>query len=113
MSGHTPSSEQVEDRLALVAHSPSDSLYVCEQDGAVVGVLEFRIRENLEEVSRYGEISLLVVHEDARRQGVGRHMMEHAAKLAEREGCKGTWLVSYEELGYRATGYRFVKSLEC
>ncbi len=67
---------------------------------------------------------MLVVLEEARRQGVGRFMMEHAEKLAEREGCKGTWLVSgfgreeqahqfYEELGYRATGYRFVKSLEC
>jgi hypothetical protein len=78
MSGPEPSPEQMEDRLALVEHSPTDSLYVCEQDGAVVGALEFRIRE----------------------------------KLAEREGCKGTWLVSgfgreeqahqfYEELGYR------------
>jgi GNAT superfamily N-acetyltransferase len=70
------------------------------------------------------QISLLVMHEEARRQGVGRHTMEHAEKLAEREGSRGTWLVSgfgreeqahrfYEELGYRATGYRFVKSLEC
>ncbi len=78
----------------------------------------------VEEVSRYAEISLLVVHEEARRQGVGRFMMEHAEKLAEREGCKGTWLVSgfgreeqahrfYEELGYRATGYRFVKGPQC
>ncbi len=61
LSGHTPSSEQVENRLALVAYSPTDSLYVCEQGGAVVGALGFRIRENLEEVSRYAEISLLVV----------------------------------------------------
>jgi GNAT superfamily N-acetyltransferase len=120
MSGHEPSSEQVEDRLALVERSLTDSLYVCEQGSAVVGALGFRIRENLEEVSRYGEISLLVVLDEAQRQGVGRFMMEHAERLAEREGCKGTWLVSgfgreeqahqfYEELGYRATGYRFVK----
>jgi GNAT superfamily N-acetyltransferase len=124
LSGHEPSPQQVENRLALVAHSPTDSLYVCEQGGAVVGALGFRIRENLEEVSRYGEISLLVVHEEARRQGDGRLMMEHTEKLAERGGCKGTWLVSgfgreeqahrfYEELGYRSTGYRFVKSPEC
>ena len=125
ISGREPSPEQVEDRLALVARSPTDSLYVCELvGGAVVGALGFRIRENLEEVSRYAEISLLVVLEEARRQRAGRFLMEHAEKLAEREGGRGTWLVSgfgreeqaqqfSEELGYRATGYRFVKSLEC
>ena len=38
LSGHEPSPQQVEGRLALVAHSPNDSLYVCEQEGgAVVG----------------------------------------------------------------------------
>jgi GNAT superfamily N-acetyltransferase len=124
LSGHEPSPQQVEDRLALVAHSPNDSLYVCEQGGVVVGALGFRIRENLEEVSRYGEISLIAVEERARQRGIGRFLMQYAEKLAAREGCKGTWLVSgfgreeqahrfYEELGYRATGYRFVKSLEC
>jgi GNAT superfamily N-acetyltransferase len=87
MSGHEPSSEQMEDRLAVVERSPIDSLYVCEQGGVIVGALGVHIRENLEKPSTYGEISLLVVHDEARRQGVGRFMMEHAEKLAERERC--------------------------
>lgn len=112
--------DQMKDRLEVVDRSPIDSLYICEEDGIAVGLLGFRIRENLEEVSRYGEVSLIVVDEGARRQGVGRFMMEYAEKLASQQGCVGTWLVSgfgreeqahrfYRELGYEITGYRFAK----
>jgi len=84
-------------------------------------VLGFRIREkNLGEVSRYGEISLIVVDEGAPQRGIERCMMEYVEQLADQEGCVGTWLVSgfgreeqahrsYKELGYEVTGYRFVK----
>lgn len=122
MSGRELSPGEMEDRLSVVERSPIDSLHVCEEDGVVVGMLGFRIRENLEEASRYGEISAIVVNASARRRGVGRYMMEHAERLAKETGCKGTWLVSgfgreeqahrfYRDLGYEATGYRFVKKL--
>ncbi len=122
LSGHPMSSEQMAERLRFIDNSQFDSLYVGEENGRVVGAMAFRLRENLEEASpsRYGEISVLVVNAEARRQGVGRFMMEFAEKLAKENRCKGAWLVSgfgreedahsfYRELVYEINGYRFVK----
>jgi N-acetylglutamate synthase-like GNAT family acetyltransferase len=120
LSGHAISPGEMMDRLRFVEESKVDSLFVCEQDGQIVGLLGFRIRENLEEMSRYGEVSAIVVNPDDRRKGIGHFMMDYAEKRAKELGCKGTWLVSgfarekkahkfYKQLGYQTTGYRFVK----
>lgn len=111
---------QMTNRLQFVGESKFDSLYVCVEDGEILGLLGFRVRENLEEVSKFGEVSAIVVYPDGRRRGVGRFMMDYAEKLAKELGCKGMWLVSgfgreeeahrfYKELGYHINGYRFVK----
>jgi GNAT superfamily N-acetyltransferase len=120
LSGRAISPEEMGNRLEFVAESRVDSLFVCEKDSRIVGLLGFRIRENLEEMSRYGEISAIVVDTDDRRRGVGRFMMDYAERLAKEKGCKGSWLVSgfgreqkahkfYKRLGYQINGYRFVK----
>jgi N-acetylglutamate synthase-like GNAT family acetyltransferase len=120
LSGRRISPEEMLNRLEFVAESQADSLFICEEDNRIVGLLGFRIRENLEEMSRYGEVSAIVVGPDDRRRGVGRFMMEYAEKLAKELGCKGSWLVSgfgrereahkfYERLGYQINGRRFVK----
>ncbi len=120
LSGSSMSIEEAADRLRFVAGSPADILFVCEEAGVVIAVLGFRIRENVERVSRYGEISALVVGPAWRRKGVGRFMVAFAETLAADQGCVGTWLVSglgregaahvfYQGLGYEMTGYRFVK----
>jgi GNAT superfamily N-acetyltransferase len=120
LTGHEISFEDMENRLQFIDDSPFDFLYVCEDHDTILGLLGFRVRENLEEVSKYGEISVIVVDSAARRQGVGRFLMEFAENLAAEQGCIGTWLVSgfgreeqahtfYKELGYEITGYRFVK----
>jgi N-acetylglutamate synthase-like GNAT family acetyltransferase len=120
LSGRAISPEQMLNRLEFVAESKVDSLFVCEEDGRLVGLLGFRIRENLEEMSRFGEISAIVVDPGNRRRGIGRFMMDYAEKLAKELGCKGSWLVSgfgrereahkfYQQLGYQINGRRFVK----
>ncbi|SFU99069.1 Transglutaminase-like superfamily protein [Alicyclobacillus macrosporangiidus] len=120
LTGHEVSPQTMEERIAFALNSSVDSLYVCHNAHEVLGVLGFRIRENLEESSRYGEISVIVVDKKARRRGIGRFLMDFAERLAMEEGCIGTWLVSgfgrkeeahrfYQDLGYQITGYRFVK----
>ena len=120
MSHTAISLEDMLNRLHMVWESNIDMLFVCEDEGQIQGLLGFRIRENLEEVSRFGEISAIVVNHDSRRNGVGRFMMDYAEKLGGEFHCKGMWLVSgfarkeeahkfYEQLGYQTTGYRFVK----
>ncbi|WP_270171028.1 GNAT family N-acetyltransferase [Paenibacillus sp. SYP-B4298] len=109
-------------RLQFVDSSRYDELYVYEMEDKVVGVLGFRIREQIEEVARYGEISVLAVDPECKRQGIGRQLVAFAEQLALQHGCKGTWLVSgykreqeayvfYEQQGYQRTGTRFVKPL--
>jgi GNAT superfamily N-acetyltransferase len=120
LTGYEMTPDEMRDRLDFAEASPVDWLFVCEVDGAVRGVLGFRLREQLERVSRYGEVYLIVADAQVRRQGVGRVMMDFAEQFARTQGCIGTWLVSgfkreaeahrfYERLGYEATGYRFVK----
>ena len=120
LSGHAVSPEQMLNRLQLVEESKIDLLFVCEESKQIVGLFGFRLRENLEEMSRFGEISTIVVNSDERRKGIGHFMTNYAEKLAREFGCKGTWLVSgfgreeeahrfYKRLGYQTTGYRFVK----
>jgi GNAT superfamily N-acetyltransferase len=122
LSGHTLTPADVEDRLRMIEESAIDELYVYEQENTLQGLLGFRIRENVEEPSRYGEISVLITKPEMRQLGVGRVLMEFAEQRARDLGCKGTWLVSgfgreeeahkfYTRLGYKATGYRFVKPL--
>lgn len=120
LCAHELSLADIRDRLAFIQASEIDDLFVLEVDGAVKGLLGFRVRENIEESSRYGEISVIVTDPESRKLGVGRSLMEYAENLAKTRGCKGTWLVSgfgreeeahhfYKKLGYEITGYRFVK----
>jgi GNAT superfamily N-acetyltransferase len=118
--GHPLSDEDVINRITYVQHSPIDSLFVYELDNKIIGLLAFRIRENIEENSRFGEVSVIVVKSESRKKGIGKKLMEYAEQLARNNGCIGTWLVSgfgreeqahpfYKELGYKITGCRFVK----
>lgn len=111
---------EMQNRLQLLAGRVDHQLFVCEKNGSVVGLLGFRIRENLEEVTQFGEVSVIVVSSDERGQGIGKFMMQYAEQLTKETGCIGTWLVSgfgrgetthdfYKGLGYEITGYRFVK----
>ncbi len=120
LTGHSISDSDMENRFDVVEFSQIDSLYVYEQDNKVIGLLGFRIRENIEENSRFGEISVLVVDSNYRKQGIGKQLIDFADKLANNNNCIGTWLVSgfgreeqahpfYKSQGYKITGYRFVK----
>ncbi|MBN1965955.1 MAG: GNAT family N-acetyltransferase [Anaerolineae bacterium] len=123
LTGRQIGEAAMQDRLDMAARSPIDWLFVAEIEGRVVGWLGFRLRENVERPSRYGEISVIVTDAAARRQGVGRALMAFAEQMARDHGCIGTWLVSgfkraneahrfYGQLGYTITGYRFVKHFE-
>lgn len=53
LTGQEVSGDVMENRLKFVEASSFDFLYVCYEKDAVLGVLGFRIRENLEEASKY------------------------------------------------------------
>ncbi|MEI4621864.1 GNAT family N-acetyltransferase [Bacillus pfraonensis] len=119
LKGSDISHADMQNRLQFVEMSPFDFLYVYEEDNKIFGFLGFRIRENLEDITRYGEISIISVDSTARRKGIGQILMNYAEQLAKEHNCIGTWLVSgtqrteahpfYKKLGYEVNGYRFVK----
>jgi len=121
--GHPLSEADVVNRINYVRDSPIDSLFVYEDNHNVHGLLAFRIRENIEENSRFGEISVIVVQSESRKMGIGTQLMQYAEQLAREHRCIGTWLVSgfgreeqahpfYQGLGYHITGHRFVKRFD-
>ena len=123
LTGQPLSDAEVKDRINFVRNSSIDSLFVYERNTQVRGLLAFRIRENIEENSRFGEISVVVVKSESRKLGIGKQLMQYAEQLAREKGCIGTWLVSgfgreeqahpfYKKLGYQITGYRFVKKFD-
>lgn len=118
--GHELIDDAVKNRFEMIRKSNIDKLFIGKYDGKLVGILAFRIRENIEEVSRYGEISVIIVDQKFRRMDIGKTLMDFAELFAKKNGCKGTWLVSgfgreeeahkfYKSIGYNVTGYRFVK----
>jgi len=120
LAGHSISREEMQNRLEHVEQSDIDFLFVCEENNRTLGLLGLRIRVNLEEVSKFGEISAIVVRPESRKKGVGRYMMDYADNLSRDMGCQGMWLVSgfgreesahefYKRLGYEINGYRFVR----
>jgi N-acetylglutamate synthase-like GNAT family acetyltransferase len=120
LAEHSISREDMLDRLGHVEKSDIDYLFVCEEDDYVLGLLGLRMRVNLEEVSKFGEISAIVVRPESQKKGVGRYMMDYAEKQARDLGCTGMWLVSgfgreeeahefYKRLGYEINGYRFIR----
>ena len=120
LSGHPVTTQDMANTLNVIENSAIEQLFVCEDEGKILGLIGFRIRENLEEATRYGEVSALVVNPEDRNKGVARFMMEHAEQLAQEYGCIGTWLTSgfgreeaahsfYKKLGYKINGYRFIK----
>ena len=119
-TGREPSRREIKNRFALVTKHPDQTLWVATVGERVVGLLGFRIRHNLESVSQYGEVSIIVVDQDWQRKGIGRLLLDHAEKPSRKNRCVGLWLVSgfgreeeahkfYDRAGFSRTGIRFVK----
>lgn len=120
LTGKKQSCRSIRNRISMSGTDALGRLFICKYGEQVAGFFGFRIRENVEEESRYGEVSVIVTRSDLRNKGIGQHMMRYAEKLARNSRCIGMWLVSgfgreqmahkfYKGLGYKATGYRFIK----
>jgi ribosomal protein S18 acetylase RimI-like enzyme len=98
----------------------SDPILLAETEGTVVGLLATLRCRMLQYARPVMRITALVVGRNARRQGVGRLLMEHAEQIAVAEGCEFVELTSaadradahafYRSIGYEANSLRFRKS---
>lgn len=118
--GYEAPAAQIVARFETVAAAGNDTL-VAERGGAVVGCLTTSIMHVIHRPAPVGRISMMVVAEDLRGQGIGAALVREAeARLAER-GCYMVEVTSnlrradahrfYEKLGYERTSVRLAKEL--
>jgi len=113
--GYPATAEQVRGRLPRV-----DAL-VAEQDARVVGLAATHLRHNLERDAPTCRLTALVVDEDARRQGIGRALLDAVVADAQRQGCERMEVALrphrkeaealYRSLGFEERPLRLVRQL--
>ena len=117
--GYPVSTLLAEEQIREVSATGFDSVLLAETDGAVVGLLASHRCRMLQYARPVMRITALVVGRNARRRGVGRLLMKHAAQIAVAEGCEFVELTSaadrtdahafYRSIGYEANSLRFRK----
>lgn len=107
------------EHLRSVMDNPSVALFVAEEEGQVIGLIEVCVMQTADDPllvpRRYAKVETIVVSAAHQRKGVGRALMEHAHDWARERGLDevmlGVWefnqgaIAFYEELGY-TTAFR-------
>lgn len=117
--GYETGEADVRKRLAALKKAGEPAL-VAERD-ALLGCLTLHITPVLHRPRPVGRITLLVVAEKSRGQGIGAALVAEAEKRLTAKGAGMVEVTSnvkrlrahafYERLGYERTSYRFAKSL--
>ena len=117
--GYPSAPEEVGDRIARLSASPSDRVLVAEHEGNVVGVVSIHVIPMLHAAGNAGKVTVFVVSENHRGQGIGTRLMQEAEAWAWSQGCVKAEIVSadqrsdahrfYKSLGYRCDERRFLK----
>ena len=85
--GYPMSAVEAEERLADIADHPDHVLFVAESGGRAAGWIQVS-RTRVFESARQAEIAGLVVGEGLRGRGIGRRLVEEAARWARENGCE-------------------------
>lgn len=118
--GYDVSAADLRKRLALLKKA-GGGILVADR-GGVIGLLTTAITQVLHRPRPVGRISLLVVAEAARGEGVGSALVAEAEARLKAAGCGLIEVTSnvkrlrahafYEHLGYDRTSHRFAKQLQ-
>jgi GNAT superfamily N-acetyltransferase len=84
--GYPMSPAEAEGRLEEIANHPDHVLLVAESEGRAAGWIQVS-RSRVFESARQAEIAGLVVGEELRGRGIGRVLVEEAARWALENGC--------------------------
>jgi predicted N-acetyltransferase YhbS len=114
--GYRTSEAEVARRLAEM-QGACRLVLVAELGGEVIGCLSTSIMQVLHRPKPVGRISMMVVDETLRGQGIGRALVRAAERRLVEQGCGLVEVTSnlvrteahrfYEKLGYERTSYRF------
>ena len=118
--GYAVTVEEVEARLGLIQEA-GQAVLVAELDGRVVGCLSTSVMHVLHRPAPVGRISMMVVDENHRGQGIGAQMVRETERLLAAKGCQLVEVTSnnrrtdahrfWESNGYERTSSRFAKNV--
>lgn len=108
-------------RRRLVKFRKRDEPVLVADRGVIVGCLSWHVTPVLHRPRPVGRITMMVVAEDARGEGVGATLVEAAEARLRKHGCGLIEVTSnmkrmrahdfYEGVGFERTSYRFAKTL--
>lgn len=118
--GYRADERFIRDQLALLASRTGTTVFVADDNGAIIGLLCFAIIPLLHVSGGLGRISALVVDSQCKGKGVGRRLVAEAEEFAWNTGCARIEITSgdhrpdahafYEAIGYLQDCRRFIKN---
>ncbi|MEA3012506.1 MAG: hypothetical protein QOD42_1051 [Sphingomonadales bacterium] len=118
--GYEVTAAEVKRRLAALKKAGMPAL-VAER-GEIAGVLTIYLTQVLHRPRPVGRITMMVVAQDLRGQGIGTALVAEAEQRLAAKGCGLIEVTSnakrlrahafYQRLGYQRTSYRFAKTLQ-
>ena len=116
--GYPSSPEAVLPRLDRLVRSGARAL-VATSGGDAIGLATVHLRSTINHEAPLAQLTLLVVDEERRSQGVGRALVDEAEAWARAQGCRRIIVTTalnrtgahafYERIGYAHTGRRYGK----
>lgn len=116
--GYPSSLAEVTTRLERMVQTGARAL-VATSGAEVVGLATVHLRTTINHAAPLAQLTLLVVAEERRSQGVGRALVDGAEAWAKAQGCRRIIVTTalhrtgahafYERIGYSHTGRRYGK----
>ena len=110
----------VTDRLARLA-TDGEPVLLAEDDGAILGLLDWHVMTTIHRPRPVGRIVALVVADGQRGRGVGRALVAEAERRMRQRGCEKMEVTSnlklakahafYEAIGLEKSSFRFARDL--
>jgi GNAT superfamily N-acetyltransferase len=118
--GYDAAPAEVAERLAAM-EAEGRAVFVAEADRRVVGCLSTSVMRVLHRPAPVGRISMMVVEEGLRGQGIGAALVASAERHLLKQGCRIVEVTSnlartrahgfYESLGYEKSSIRLAREL--
>jgi len=118
--GYPAESKDMPARLKKLAADSNARALVAVDAGGVIGLATVHLRDTINHSTPIAQLTLLVVDERVRSQGVGRVLVEHVERWARERGARRMVVTTaldragahafYESIGYSHTGRRYGKN---